>query len=101
VGCHTGLHAGTWDYATTFSGDTLLLVKVNPRDVVSVPTDCNWQKIRTCRYTVVDVVTERVGGSFYGDEVEVDESDDDFDLDGWTHEVDDNGYCVDCDEYVE
>ena len=52
VGCHTGLHAGTLEYASTFGGDTVLLVEINPRDVVSVPTDCNAQKIRTCRYTV-------------------------------------------------
>lgn len=55
VGCHTGLHAGTIGYASTFSGDTVLLVKINPRDVVSVPTDCNYEKIRTCRYEVLSV----------------------------------------------
>lgn len=56
VGCHTGLHAGTYDYAKAFSGDTVLTVAINPRDVVSVPTDCSAQKIRTCRYVVVDAV---------------------------------------------
>lgn len=55
VGCSTGLHAGTWDYASTF-GPVVLLVKVNPRDVVSVPTDCDAQKLRTCRYEVLEVI---------------------------------------------
>lgn len=56
VGCHRGLHVGTWDYASDFSRGTVLEVHVNPRDVVSVPTDCNWAKVRTCRYKVVDVI---------------------------------------------
>jgi hypothetical protein len=56
VGCHRGLHVGTWDYAKNFSGDTMLEIHVNPRDVVSVPTDCDAAKVRCCRYTVVDVL---------------------------------------------
>jgi hypothetical protein len=53
VGCSTGLHAGTYNYAKNFARGMLLLVKINPRDVVSVPKDCNFQKIRTCRYVVL------------------------------------------------
>jgi hypothetical protein len=58
-GCSTGLHAGNWSYANTFlSGlKKMLRVKINPRDVVSVPVDCNDQKLRVCRYRVLDVVT--------------------------------------------
>lgn len=52
VGCSVGLHVGTYAYATSFA-PVLLEVHVDPRDVVSVPTDCDAQKIRTCRYTVV------------------------------------------------
>jgi hypothetical protein len=36
----------------------MLEVHVNPRDVVSVPTDSNWQKVRCCRYKVVDVIDQ-------------------------------------------
>lgn len=54
VACSTGLHVGTWNYASGFSGDVMLLVKVNPRDVVSVPSDSGEQKVRVCRYVVVD-----------------------------------------------
>jgi hypothetical protein len=57
VGCHVGLHVGTFDYAKSFSHGTVLEVHVNPRDVVSVPTDCDWAKVRTCRYTVVDAIS--------------------------------------------
>lgn len=56
VGCHVGLHVGTWDYASNFSRGTVLEVHVDPRDVVSVPTDCAAAKVRTCRYTVVQAV---------------------------------------------
>ena len=73
VGCHTGLHAGTFAYASTFASGATLLVDINPRDVVSVPTDCNWQKIRTCRYKVVSVVTEPVENALYDDGEELDD----------------------------
>jgi hypothetical protein len=56
IGCHSGLHVGTYDYANSFAQGALLEVHVNPRDVVSVPTDCDWAKVRCCRYTVVDTI---------------------------------------------
>lgn len=59
VGCSVGLHVGTWDYASSFSQGVIAQVKVNPRDVVSVPTDCNGQKMRVSRYKVVKYVDER------------------------------------------
>ena len=55
MGCTTGLHVGTWDYANSF-GQRTLIVSVNPRDVVSVPKDCEFQKLRCCRYIVLDVI---------------------------------------------
>lgn len=60
VGCHTGLHVGTFEYANGFAQGALLLVRVNPRDVVSVPTDCGAAKMRTCRYEVVGVVPQTI-----------------------------------------
>ena len=55
VGCSYGFHAGTLAYATNFAGgnDRLVLVEIDPADVVSIPTDCEFQKLRTCRYKVV------------------------------------------------
>lgn len=55
VGCSRGLHAGTYSYAKGFSQGMLLRVEIDPMDVVSVPKDCAWQKIRCCRYTVIEV----------------------------------------------
>jgi hypothetical protein len=57
VACHTGLHAGDWSYASTFAAVTLE-VKINPRDVVSVPSDSQERKMRVCRYRVMGEVTE-------------------------------------------
>jgi hypothetical protein len=56
VGCHVGLHVGTWDYANSFARGTVLEVHVNPRDIVSVPTDCDWAKVRCCKYEVVQAI---------------------------------------------
>lgn len=55
VGCSTGLHVGTWRYASSFSGSHVLSVKVNPRDVASVPTDCNAEKVRVSSLEVIGV----------------------------------------------
>jgi len=52
-GCSFGLHVGSMDYATTW-GEQTLVVKVNPADVVSVPTDCGCQKCRVSKYEVID-----------------------------------------------
>lgn len=55
--CSNGLHVGHYEYARSFAGrdEPVLLVKVNPRDAVSVPTDHNCGKLRTCRYEILDV----------------------------------------------
>ena len=57
VGCSQGLHAGALSYVASYgsvdSGDKIVIVKINPKDVVSVPKDCDCQKLRTCRYEVV------------------------------------------------
>jgi hypothetical protein len=58
-GCSVGLHVGTWEYASGF-GPKVVKVLVNPRDVVSVPTDCGWAKMRVCRYKVVEVIDNPV-----------------------------------------
>jgi hypothetical protein len=60
VGCSHGLHVGTYGYASTFS-ELLLLVKVNPKDVVSVPYDCGCQKLRTAAYTVLSEAKREEG----------------------------------------
>jgi hypothetical protein len=53
VGCSKGFHAGSLEYATGFSS-TVVVVKCDPANVVSVPEDCDCQKVRLCSYEVVD-----------------------------------------------
>jgi hypothetical protein len=85
VHCSVGLHAGTQRYATNF-GQKLLLVVINPRDVVSVPNDSNSEKLRVCRYVVAEegkdalVTTTYEGAHFWvapapDDEVEEESQD--------------------------
>lgn len=62
VACHYGLHVGDWSYASDFAKGAVLEVHVNPRDIVSVPVDCGARKVRTCKYTVVNVVTSEYEG---------------------------------------
>lgn len=54
--CSTGLHFCSRDYLNHFGGERVVIVKINPRDVVSIPTDYNDSKGRACRYEVVDEI---------------------------------------------
>jgi len=67
TGCSTGLHAGTWEYASNFAEGRVLVVKINPRDVVSVPSDCDYQKLRVSRYVVLSTIDQEYAGTTYDD----------------------------------
>jgi len=84
VGCSTGLHVGTWNYAKDWAKGAVLEVAVNPRDVVSVPHDCSAQKLRTCRYVVTGVATGDYGTPLRAaSNTWDDDSYDDYDEDEW------------------
>lgn len=53
--CHVGLHVGALEYAKGFGQDDrrVVVVEVDPEDVVCVPYDHSHQKMRVCRYQVV------------------------------------------------
>ena len=51
--CSTGLHFCSKEYLNNFGGERIVIVKINPRDVVSIPSDYNATKGRACRYEVV------------------------------------------------
>lgn len=59
--CSTGLHFGDWSYAHNFTGAITVEVRVNPRDVVSIPSD-DARKARCCRLEIVAEVTGPVDG---------------------------------------
>ena len=95
--CSHGLHVASWEYAKGFSGGTKLIVLVNPRDVVSVPTDGNDGKIRVCRYKIVDTTVAENTHAF-SDEY-YDEDDDEY-YDDYYGESDDDCDCGE-DRYYE
>ena len=54
--CSTGLHFCSKDYLSHFGGERIIILKINPRDVVSIPNDYNDSKGRACRYEIVDEI---------------------------------------------
>lgn len=69
--CSTGLHVGALDYVVQYGhfvkgaeiavgGNRLLVVKVNPKDVVSVPKYDNHPKMRVSQYLVVSEIKDVV-----------------------------------------
>lgn len=53
TGCAIGLHVGTAEYARGWARGKVVAVAVNPRDVVAVPFDGSFHKIRVARYEVL------------------------------------------------
>lgn len=51
--CSHGLHVCSIGYLTHYTGERLIAVKVNPRDIVSIPKDYENSKMRVCEYTVI------------------------------------------------
>ena len=50
--CHVGFHVGDYTYAKNFASK-LVIVRVDPKNVVCVPDDENRRKVRVCEYEVV------------------------------------------------
>jgi len=98
-GCSDGLHAGALNYVASYgsleAGDKIVIVKINPSDVVSVPSDCNCEKLRTCRYEVVgeyqgELLKPLYSADFTEDDYSDDEDDHDSDYDwGWNDDEED------------
>lgn len=88
-GCSNGLHAGALNYVAGYgsveSGDRIVIVKINPRDVVSVPNECNCEKLRTCQYEVVgeyqgELLKPLYSASFTQDEYNDYDDDEEYDI---------------------
>jgi hypothetical protein len=97
AGCSYGFHAGTLEYASGFASqnDKIVLVEIDPADVVSIPVDCNFQKLRTCRYKVVEEFERPLTESLYESRFET-ENDDEVD-DYWDDDSD-SEICSECRE---
>ena len=97
VGCSYGFHAGTVEYAKDFLGGSghLMIVEINPVDVVSIPTDCQFQKLRTCKYKVVGEYEIDLTDPMYASRFQTDQDDE---VDYWSSEDDGYPICSDCGE---
>ena len=126
--CSNGLHVCSQDYLPHFGsswGDAdspsrVVLVKINPRDVVAVPEDYDNAKMRVCEYTVISELEgykDRMPDDFTtkysdtsgceddceddcGDDCDCDWSDDDYD-EHWDDEGEDESHDEDEDSYFE
>ena len=59
--CSHGLHVGALEYVRHYgSGGHILIVKVDPKNCISVPRDHNAQKLRVCEYTILYELLEDV-----------------------------------------
>ena len=83
--CSNGLHVGAIDYVVDYGsvdidnynpdepdeynsvGNRIVVVKVNPKDVVTVPPDCSFMKLRCCKYTVLADFTGVLEDAVYED----------------------------------
>ena len=96
--CSTGLHFCGLSYLTCFGGERVMIVKVNPKDVTSIPSDYNFAKGRCCGYEVV----EEYGGTdvqrFDAFSASVADWDEDYNEEGCDGPGDED-YCDDCGEY--
>jgi len=78
IGCSEGLHAGTLEYASNFAceNDKMVLVEIDPADVVSIPTDCKHMKLRTCKYKVIAEYERPLTEAVYPSQYDTDYDDD-------------------------
>jgi hypothetical protein len=57
--CSTGLHFCSLEYlGIASSHNRIVVLKIDPADVVAIPTDYNFQKGRACRYAVIDEISK-------------------------------------------
>lgn len=113
--CSEGLHFCSLEYIPCYHGGMgrVMIVKINPADVVSIPSDYNNSKGRCCRYEVIaehtdpekeykdytdSVVTASDGGE-YGSVTNEPDYETEF-CDECGDELD-NGECLNCDDMPE
>ncbi len=92
-GCSRGLHVGALSYVETFGSDGhIIICEVHPQDVVSVPSECSFTKLRCCKLKVVSEFTGELTKALYrGDGQESQARHEEWDAD--------YGYdCGDCDD---
>ena len=96
--CSSGLHVASYNYAQNHYGawngsHRLVAVKVNPADVVAVPTDYNGEKMRVCKFEVLSEIEKEIKEQVY-DPYTPDEENDEFNP--YDDEDEECDGCCDC-----
>ena len=68
-----------------------MVVEIDPSDVVSVPLDCDCQKLRTCKYKVVSLFEKKLEQPMCDEYGDYENWDDDFEDDS-EDDFDKNSY---------
>lgn len=69
--CSRGLHVGGKDWLQkNYFGDVGLRVLVNPADIVAVPTQSDYGKLRTCAYYPINVIEYDNDGNVIDDDID-------------------------------
>jgi hypothetical protein len=63
--CSRGYHFCSLDYLSMYTGSRIMICKVDPSDVVTIPSDYSNQKGRAWRYVIVDEVANASAASTY------------------------------------
>jgi len=92
--CSKGLHVGAMDYVIWYggrdNGNKVVIVKVDPEFCVSVPSDHDFMKLRTCQYEVLREYDGFLEDALYTPAgVAVPAAYDDYDWDGFDEDEDD------------
>jgi len=113
--CSSGLHFCSWSYLSNFGGggggNRVVIVKINPADVVAIPTDYNFAKGRTFTMLVLGEVPEEEtqhlfsGRPIYHDTGHVEDAADEDLEESTDEELDDAGddreFCTSCQDILE
>lgn len=95
--CAEGFHVGAMDYVRGFfGGERIVICKVDPADVVSVPYDSISMKMRVCKYEVIGLYGADLPDTTYNEEWEDEEIEDEEE-----YSFDDEGHFDDDDDSEE
>lgn len=95
-GCSYGFHAGTLEYASGFRphNGKMMIVEIDPSDVVSIPIDSECQKLRTARYKVVGEYEDTLTKPLYESKFTTEH--DSYISSEWDYEDEEEDVCDDC-----
>jgi transcriptional regulator with XRE-family HTH domain len=71
--CSRGLHFCSIAYLPEYPGDRIMMVEINPKDVVSIPDDYDFSKGRTWLYEVVKEIPQEKLTKLLDDRIDIDE----------------------------